>query len=274
MAKAGFRRIDNDIFRALIGAKITGAGYQVVLVVIDRTLGFRKGNDYKEEAKISLSYFEELTGLSRRGVIDAIKKLEEKNIISAIRNGAHRKTTIYALNHPNLWLTRELQLPNKLVKPSYPDKVTTVHQASEVGLSTQRSTKETLKETLKEREPHPIDIFDESITPHPKETRLKASSTSLEAIAVRDVSHQGKSDTLTVKIVSYLQGKGSLSPQELSIALGFPIQSIRIRLSLAKKQGLVTNVERGKWAAVDGQKPPQNISQNIPFRIPVRVGAK
>ncbi|MFC1893930.1 hypothetical protein ACFLYR_07940 [Chloroflexota bacterium] len=34
----GFRRIEDDTFNALMAAKLTGSGYQIVLVVIDRTL--------------------------------------------------------------------------------------------------------------------------------------------------------------------------------------------------------------------------------------------
>ena len=277
MTKTGFRQIDNDTFGILIAAGLSGAGYQVVLTIIDRTLGFRKGSGYKEKAGIPLTYFKQVTGLSRQSVRLAVKQAEKRRIIIVERDST--RASIYALN-PNTeeWLTRKQNHPSELGNNITQDWETKSPQTRKLAIASCMPAKETLKETLKEREPHPIDIFDESITPHPRETRLKASSTSLEAIAVRDLSHQDKNhpleDTQTAKIVSYLQDNGSLSPQELSIALGVPTQTVRVILSRAKKQGIVANVERGKWAAVDGQKPPQNITQSLPFRIPVRVGVK
>ncbi len=57
--KAGFRKIDNELFTALIAAKLPGGVYQILLTVIDKTLGFQR-----EEAPISLSKFQHSTGIS------------------------------------------------------------------------------------------------------------------------------------------------------------------------------------------------------------------
>jgi len=96
--RAGFRKIDNGTFAALVAAPLSGSGYKVVLVVIDRTLGFQR-----EKSKISLSYFESATRLSRRTVRLAIKRAEARHIIIAERNST--RTTIYALNDYTEWRT-------------------------------------------------------------------------------------------------------------------------------------------------------------------------
>ena len=102
----GFRQIDNDIFRVLMAAKLTGAGYGVVLTVIDRTIGFKQ-----IEANIPLSYFQRTTGLSRRGIVKAIKQAKGRRIIQVTKNGT--RPTSYALNPPDRWLTGEPVLPIK-----------------------------------------------------------------------------------------------------------------------------------------------------------------
>ena len=113
MAKAGFRQIDNDTFEALIAAGLSGAGYQVVLTIIDRTLGYRKGSGYKEKASIPLTYFEKVTGLSRQSVRLAIKQAKEKHIIAGERDITRVST--YALNlDVREWLTRKHNHPSKL----------------------------------------------------------------------------------------------------------------------------------------------------------------
>ena len=97
--RAGFRKIDNGIFAALIAARLSGSDYKIVLTVIDRTSGFQK-----EEAKISLSYFQKVTMLSRKAVRQAIKRLESRDMIRAKRNST--RTTIYALSDHTEWQTR------------------------------------------------------------------------------------------------------------------------------------------------------------------------
>ena len=102
--KVGFRKIDNDLFTALVAAKLTGAGYQIVLAVIDRTIGF-----HRDKASISLTDFQKLTHLSRQSVRLAIKQLETMNIIYVERDGTRK--TIYGLKDEGEWLTRKSNHP-------------------------------------------------------------------------------------------------------------------------------------------------------------------
>jgi len=158
----GRREIANDVFHALMNARLSGGEYQATLTVIDRTWGFEKLS-----APISLTFFTTATGLSRQGVIDAIKGLESKHIIVANRNGT--KATEYLFNkHYDTWelpLVKQSGLADgkALVNQGLPDKSSRVDQSSQVGLTstsqvvepsteaTKENIKETFKETLKEK---------------------------------------------------------------------------------------------------------------------------
>ena len=95
------REIANDVFHALMAARLSGGEYQVVLTVIDRTWGFGKLSEL-----ISLSKFQEATLLSRQGVINAIQSLDTKHIIAVNHTwGTNpKKATEYLFNkHYDTW---------------------------------------------------------------------------------------------------------------------------------------------------------------------------
>ena len=99
----GHREINNANFHALMGARLSGAEYQVALMVIDRTWGFGKSDG----DHISLSQFENDTRLSRQSVITAIKSLEKKQII-VLERTLTRKGNCYLFNkHSDTWLTSQ-----------------------------------------------------------------------------------------------------------------------------------------------------------------------
>lgn len=135
----GFRKIDNDIFAALISADLTSAGYKVVLFVIHKTLGFQR-----TRAGISLSEFEEATGISQQSVKKAIKQTENMKIITAVRNGTRK--TIYALNgNIEKWQNRK-SLGNQIT----PDLATKSPKARQLATPVTVPVKKHYKETLKE----------------------------------------------------------------------------------------------------------------------------
>ena len=95
------REIANDVFHALMAARLSGGDYKVVLTVIDRTWGFGKLS-----AIISLSQFQEATLLSRQGVVKAIHSLDTKHIIVVNHTwGTNpKKATEYLFNkHYDTW---------------------------------------------------------------------------------------------------------------------------------------------------------------------------
>ena len=165
------RQINNDVFHALIAAKLPGSVYQIVLVVIDRAWGFEK-----HEAPISLSYFQKTTGLSRQSVGIAIQKAESMRLIVVERHGTNPKNpSHYMFNkHYDTWSTRQLNhtsKENELVNQITLDWSTKSPQTSQPLMPSSTMPKETSKETLKEKgagtakkrsTPQPVlDIFDE-----------------------------------------------------------------------------------------------------------------
>ena len=94
---------------------MTGAGYKIVLFVIDKTLGFQRSR-----GSISLTDFEKATALSRQRVKTAIKQAKNMCIITAERNGTRK--TIYALNSDiEKWQTRKPNHPSELGNQITPD---------------------------------------------------------------------------------------------------------------------------------------------------------
>jgi phage replication O-like protein O len=97
--KKGFRRIENELFKAIISADITRSGYKILLTVIHFTLGYQK-----DTADISLSTYQKMTGLTKANVLEAIRKLENKKIIRVVRDSTRK--SFYQLNtNVNQWQT-------------------------------------------------------------------------------------------------------------------------------------------------------------------------
>ncbi|MEW6143363.1 MAG: replication protein [Chloroflexota bacterium] len=108
-SEGGFRRIENSLFEALIGAKLSGSAYAVLLVVIDRTIGFRR-----QSAGISLSHFQGQTGLSRQSVQQAIRRLEREGFLKVVRDSTRR--SCYSLASHTDWQTGKGNHPSSLGK--------------------------------------------------------------------------------------------------------------------------------------------------------------
>lgn len=159
----GHREISNPVFQALIASDLSGAEYKVIMAVIDRSWGFSK-----QSAKISLTYFTDATGISRRGIINIINELEEKHLIVTARHGT--QTNEYLFNkHFDTWAketppsepyftsdfficSEQASEPyfTSLVNPTSLDWCTLLHYPSEVPKAKPSLSKETFKETFKE----------------------------------------------------------------------------------------------------------------------------
>jgi len=268
--KTGFRKIDNQTFNALIAAGLSGAGYQVVLTIIDRTLGFRKGSEQKEKAKIPLTYFTQVTGLSRQSVRLAIKQAKARRIITAERNST--RPTIYALNlDTEAWVTRQQNRPSKLGNQTTPYRVTKSPQARKPAIASSMPLKETLKETLKERTTPPHELIREVHNPTPtKQMSLslyapkgKAGANSLtngntvlpgedRATLESDLSALGSPSrgynrlTNRERIIQYLKEHGSASMKEISESTGIKYTVVNLTLSSGKGKYFI-NPQRGQW---------------------------
>jgi hypothetical protein len=151
MGKARFRRLDYDLYEQLEKARIPGSVFQILLVVIDYTIGYRR-----EDAPIPLTRFMDKTYLTRQGVIKAIHDAERRGILRVNRQGTNPKTaTIYAVNLDSMgWFTGKMpraskpQLTSKVVNHSLLDQSTTVDQTSKhpsFATPIESNSKETLK---------------------------------------------------------------------------------------------------------------------------------
>ena len=236
MAKSGYTRLPHEILETITLAKLTGAEYQILLVIIRRTLGFRK-----EEAAISLSYFKELTGLSIQGINKAKRRIEARNIISASRYKG--KKTVYGMKNPLEWTSTQ-PLPSeshKLVNERSlalgnqrePNQATTVAQTSTLSTKGRTIAKDTLKHTLK----------DNGI----KESNPSRVSPSLDdGLTTPPLAGRSGKD----RVLDYLRSHGRCGLGQLSDALTIRYISVQCYLNILKRAGLVTNPQRGKWEAV------------------------
>jgi len=80
----GYTAIANEIMEALCRSSPGGSEGQVLWAIIRKTYGWHKKAD-----RISISQLSEMTGVSRRMVIYAIKNLEAKNMITVNRSNEH-----------------------------------------------------------------------------------------------------------------------------------------------------------------------------------------
>jgi phage replication O-like protein O len=213
MGKAGFRKINNALYEALIGMDFSRACYKVVLTVIHFTLGYNQ----RTEADISQTTFKKLTGLSLPAVKKALRQLQLKNVIAVVTKGnITHKPTVYRFNtnfetwrtgKVQLPSTREVELPSKDVK-TYPVNNQNLPSTGKVAMPEPRSIKKEIKPLKKSITPPEMSFVDESIsnTPPLKVTpiatlpnnlpRVVTRATSLEGIAIGS-SRNGGNNTLS-----------------------------------------------------------------------------
>ena len=98
----GHRRISNEIFQALIAAKLSGVIYQIIPVVIDKTWGFDKQYSY-----IPFSQFKKAGNLSQQSVSKAIQSAEKMRVILVERDGTGKGNKYLLNKHYDTWLTSQ-----------------------------------------------------------------------------------------------------------------------------------------------------------------------
>ncbi len=126
----GHRQINNDCFHALMAMRLSGAVYQIILTVIDKTWGYSK-----HYTTISLNEFQAATHLTRQSVSQAIKRAEQLRIIIVGRDGT--KCNTYMFNkYWDTWLASQVNhtsKDNQLVKQIIPNWSSKSHQSSQAN---------------------------------------------------------------------------------------------------------------------------------------------
>ncbi len=101
----GFTAISNELFEVVVRTPLPGRHKDLLLYVMRKTYGYQKKKDY-----ISLSQFEDGTGIDRSGVCKIIKDLVAWKLLA-------KEGSIYALNKDySTWLVA--QRPLKVVVPT------------------------------------------------------------------------------------------------------------------------------------------------------------
>ena len=133
----GHTSIANEILEALLKAKLNGTEWEVLMVVIRKTYGFQKKEDW-----ISYTQFQEMTGKARPNIWKAIEKLVTKTILVTKKKPGK---TFYRFNKDyTRWVVTESKLVTKKKPTSYEKETQLVTKA--------QPTKETItKETIQKK---------------------------------------------------------------------------------------------------------------------------
>ena len=102
----GFTSVANEIMDALCKCHPGGSEGQILWAIIRKTYGWHKKKD-----AISISQLSELTGVSRRMVIYAVKNLEAKNMLTVERNHSDGFNTVNIISFQKdytKWVVQEI----------------------------------------------------------------------------------------------------------------------------------------------------------------------
>lgn len=140
----GFTRIANEIMEHLASCRISGREWQVLLVIIRKTYGFKKKIDY-----ISMGQFSILTGMKRPDVAEQIKKLLGKNLIGVTQNPNTNGINSYIFQKDwDKWKV----LPKKLTVPQNPNPLlpkTLTEGVPQNPTHKRKNTKDTITKEIK-----------------------------------------------------------------------------------------------------------------------------
>lgn len=146
----GNRQIANDVYIALIMAKLSGAEYQAIMFIIHKTWGFNKLSD-----KIGYSQMIKIIKLTKPGIINVVKNLEIRCIVVVDRKVVKGSLPVneYLFNkYYDTWLDKtgqpmfttleieQIRKNSKVVKNSLPVKYGTGKQIKTKLVNRQKQT--------------------------------------------------------------------------------------------------------------------------------------
>ena len=199
MGKGGFRRINNETFKALMTTDLSGSEFRIILAVIHETVGFRR-----DRAKIPLSRFQWHTKLSEKTIRRGLREVESRQIITKERDST--RAAAYGLNDYRVWETRVKNVPNlaeQLGPAMTPDYGQECPQTRDIGTNKHRDVKETSKETFRE-------TFKENIPHLPTSSKKTKSpppcSSSLEDDLPASPPVKRNQSTVAPRTLDYTRG--------------------------------------------------------------------
>jgi len=151
--KPNYTQTPNILFDEIM-RDLNGAELKVILAVIRKTFGW-----HKERDRISLTQLEEMTGLSRQGILNAIHgKKKEKSVIGGLVNKGYIK--IIETKQGNVYelVVKEVDQQETASQLSRLEVVNKVDQESGLASQLSRHTKESIlnkldKETITQQLP-------------------------------------------------------------------------------------------------------------------------
>lgn len=179
----GHRQIENTVYQALMRAGFSGAEYQIIFCVIDKTWGWDKKEDM-----IPMVQFETSTGLERRYISRILHDLKEAHVIvvQSTPQGGRGHGNVYMLN--KYWDTWVNLKTGERLLPSQPLETTPTGQP--LGLKV--AAESTFSET-----PPPSQPLASKVAP----------LSTIGKVASPSTFNEGKVDKNEGKVDSHAQGK-------------------------------------------------------------------
>jgi len=151
----GYTAIANEIMDALCRIRIPGEERQILDVILRKTYGYNKCEDW-----IALSQFSEATGINKPCVIRAIKGLLSKKIIIVIEkdNGAGKVFKLNKNHEEWIPLSKKITLSKKIIvviekdNPSLSKKIPTKDNTTKDNITKDRGPRTLRKPPLTDSE--------------------------------------------------------------------------------------------------------------------------
>ena len=183
----GHTSIADELLDALIGIRISGEENQCLLLIIRKTYGWKKKEDW-----ISLSQFQDMTGMAKPSIIRALKKLIDKNMIYKKVNGQGVSYGIQKNYKKWRPLTKKLTINKKAT--SVDKKANRDLQKSNSGFTKKLPTIETLTRktftietsTIESIVRHLNDVLDTNYRPSGKKTKAVINARLAEGHTLED----------------------------------------------------------------------------------------
>jgi phage replication O-like protein O len=135
----GFTRIANELFEALIAARLSGGEFKIVWAIIRKTYGFNQKID-----RIPLSQFEALTGIPRKRCHKLLSQLVDKGVV--LKGGQGKRVTYGVQKDYTQWRMS----PKKGTKSGVPQKDDKVSPKKGTKVSPKKGNSKNNKDTKQE----------------------------------------------------------------------------------------------------------------------------
>jgi len=136
----GYLKIANELVKHFCKLKLSGNDWLIVWAVLLKTYGWNKKQDM-----ISLSQFQEITGLSRPTVVRKIQRLVRYNVLGSIKGDTSTISTYWIVKDYDKWE------PSSKIDTSSRFATTASKKPVVKLVAEQQHTKDTIQKTIKDK---------------------------------------------------------------------------------------------------------------------------